>query len=50
MVPLTHERLIYCHPSYGPCFGQHDLYIADHCNQNNNSKSEFPTSYNCEEE
>jgi hypothetical protein len=33
--------------SYGPTFGGgHDIYIADKCNANSSSYSNFPTNFN----
>ncbi len=33
---------------FGPAFGGgHDIFLADKCNQNNESYTFFPTSYNC---
>jgi len=42
------QYAIYDNIGYGPTYGAGcDLYIADKCNQNNNSFAYFPTSYNC---
>jgi len=41
---------IYDDCNWGPIYGGgngNDLAIADKCNQNNNSRAYFPTSYNC---
>ena len=38
---------MYCCSSYGPIFGTgHDIYIADKCNSNSDSYTNFPGSYN----
>jgi hypothetical protein len=37
---------IYCHPSYGPTFGNnHDLYVANACNDNASSCTNLGNAY-----
>jgi len=46
MVPMDSKNLIQCFPDLGPTFGAgYDLCISDECNVNN-SKANFPTTYN----
>jgi hypothetical protein len=41
------KRAIYNNQTSGPTFGDsNDIYIADKCNTNNNSTSNFPISFN----
>ena len=48
---MSNSYLIYCHKNHGPTFGSgYDLYIADKCNTNTNSKTSFPSTYNLEGE
>jgi hypothetical protein len=48
-VPQGGQRLIYCHPGWGPAFGGgNDLFIADGCNANSYSYANFPHTYNRE--
>jgi hypothetical protein len=48
-VPQKGEKLVYCHPSWGSTFGAgHDLFIADECNANSNSYTNFPSTYSRE--
>jgi hypothetical protein len=48
-VPQNGQKLIECHPHWGPKFGAgHDLAIADNCNTANGSYANFPTTYNRE--
>jgi hypothetical protein len=48
-VPQGRDKLIYCHPNYGPVFGGgFDLCIADNCYGSASSYSSFPTTYNRE--
>ncbi|EFC50838.1 predicted protein [Naegleria gruberi] len=39
------QQAIYNHPHYLPTFGNHDIYIADDCNRNSKSFSNFGTTY-----
>jgi hypothetical protein len=42
-----HEQYaIYDRFDYGPTLGDGDLYLADKCNINKNSYTDFPFSYN----
>ena len=44
---IVNQYAIRCTDTFGPTFGGgHDLYISDKCNENKNSYSRFPTSYN----
>jgi hypothetical protein len=45
--PISDQRYsIYCHSSYGPCFGcTSDIYVADNCNQNTSSWTCVGTYY-----
>ena len=46
-VNTDEDKLMYCGSYLGPTFGGgHDIYIADKCNSNNNSYTNFPSSYN----
>ena len=50
MVPMDTKNLIHCDAENGPTFGAgYDLCLVDNCNINN-SKANFPTTYNTEGE
>ena len=44
-LPYDGTNAFYDYSSYGPTFGNYDLYIADNCNQNNSSYCNFPYVY-----
>lgn len=37
---------IYCYPSYGPTFGNYDIYVSDNSNSSNNSYVGANLAYN----
>ena len=43
---MRNNRLICCQKSSGPAFGWNDLVIADRCDINAYSLSDFPCTYN----
>ena len=49
MIPEGETRLICCNSSWGPTFGDGcDLRIADDCNTNRHSYTNFTFTFNCE--
>ena len=48
MIPNNKDFLIHHDQTKGPSFGGGDLVIADQCNRNKSSFSNFPSSYNRE--
>ena len=46
-IPIDESNLIHGYSGYGPTFGDgHDLYLADSCNSNTSSYTNFPHRYN----